>query len=134
MALLPGIALPPCSLGQCSATKIRYLLAVGHVRTSQLVYDPSSHLSCGILWFSYSHLTNSWLTPYCHLSESSPADSTIQVITVLVRPPLRLHPPLRVLLHAFQGKVTVFALLPLGFLLFCGAFEGFSSWFLSSLL
>ena len=45
MALLPGIALPPCSLGRCSATKICDPLAVGRVRTSRLVYDPSPHLS-----------------------------------------------------------------------------------------
>ena len=45
MAWLPGIALPPCSLGRRSATKIRDPLAVGRVRTSRLVYDPSSHLS-----------------------------------------------------------------------------------------
>ena len=57
MAWLPAIALPPCSLGWCSATKIRDPFAVGRVRTSRLAYDPSSNPFCGILWFSYSHPT-----------------------------------------------------------------------------
>ena len=45
MALLPSIALPPCLLGRRSTTKVRDPLAVGRVRTSRLVYDPSSYLS-----------------------------------------------------------------------------------------
>ena len=45
MVLLPSIALPPCSLGRCSDTKIRDPLAVGRVRTSRLVCDPSLYLS-----------------------------------------------------------------------------------------
>ena len=54
MALLPGIALPPCSLSRCSAKKIRDPLAVGRVRTSRLVYDPSPTSLCGIPWLGYS--------------------------------------------------------------------------------
>ena len=54
MAMLPGIALPPCSLGRCSAAKIRDPLAVGRVRTSRLVYDPSLTSPCGIPWLGYS--------------------------------------------------------------------------------
>ena len=68
MALLPGIALPPCSLGRCSATKIRDPLAVGRVRTSRPVYCPSSSSSLGYpvvqLQPPYRSLAGTLLLPF----------------------------------------------------------------------
>ena len=115
MALLPGIALPPCSLGRCSATKIRDPLAVGRVCTSRLVYDPSSHLSCGILWFSYSHLTGLWLTPYCHHLIHSPRAQLSRLLHVGSGSHYALTHLACLTTRVFGTRLLFFALLPSGF-------------------
>ena len=72
MAMLPGIALPPCSLGRCSATKIRDPLAVGRVRTSRLIYNPSLHSSSRHPVARLQPPLDPWLAPYCYPTLPTP--------------------------------------------------------------
>ena len=119
MAMLPGIALPPCSLSRSSATKICNPLTVGHVRTSRLVHDPSSLPSLRYpvvqLQPPYRSFAGTPLLSFAFLPLLCPP----HLLRVGHGPFLRHYLLCVFYLTGFGKRLQSFALLPYGFCSLC---------------